>query len=132
MGAKFLLRVQRTGRKPYNKAMVLMLKWDDDDLGVTLAEDDLKKVFQDIYYFPAEHYVLSSNNANGIAENGFSYVILSFLPKHDGSNNLCVLRSCDWERRSVFIDVSLNHYSPITFLTIFISLTPITAHQMLR
>jgi hypothetical protein len=44
----------------YSKAYVLLLSWEDDDLGVQTEIDELRKVFNETYHFEVQEYKIPS------------------------------------------------------------------------
>ena len=67
-----------TGKSRYQAAHVLLLSWEDDDLGVLQQSDRLSGVFRDCYGFETEDWFIPSQNSHsalgkklqGFAETG--------------------------------------------------------------
>jgi hypothetical protein len=44
----------------YTRVLVLLLSWEDDDLGVRMEIDSLHKVFEDMYHFSVTEFKIPS------------------------------------------------------------------------
>lgn len=70
----------------YSKVEVLLLRWADDDLGVSAELKDLQHVFTDLYHFEVETYDIPSHRPN----NALSRRVLDFL-ENDREETLFIL-----------------------------------------
>jgi hypothetical protein len=48
----------------YSRVFVLLLSWEDDDLGVWTEIDSLQKVFEDMYHFAVTRFEIPSLKSN--------------------------------------------------------------------
>ena len=93
------------GRKSrYTGVFVLLLSWEDDNLGVTSEINELKDVFNQRYNFKTEEWKIPSNRSH----NKLGRRLLEFLD-HEGKENLLIVyygghgfmddnRQCIWSR----------------------------------
>ena len=52
----------RTSRR-YRDVVVLLLRWQDDDLGTETEVTDLECVFRDMYHYRTERYLIPSSDS---------------------------------------------------------------------
>lgn len=70
---EFLATVERatksafpnSGKSRYQAVHVLLLSWDEDDLGVLRELDRLSRVFTDLYGFNTEKWLIPSEDSHG-------------------------------------------------------------------
>ncbi|KAF8535113.1 hypothetical protein BDD12DRAFT_782774, partial [Trichophaea hybrida] len=80
-----------SGEKPYSKATVLFIKWDNDDLNVGPSEDKLKRVFRMIYGFSVQEFIIPSTKDSNFAELNTSKALVNFVLDNDAEQALLVL-----------------------------------------
>ncbi len=69
------------------KAYVLLLSWQDDDLGVTGELRQLEEVFQQIYHYHTEQYqIVCTRSYNSLARR-----LTVFLDEHERKDNLLIV-----------------------------------------
>ena len=70
----------------YREVHVLLLSWEDDNLGVKEEIDSLQRVFANFYHFDVEGYHIPADKPGQKAQAR----VMSFL-EHDNSNNLFIV-----------------------------------------
>lgn len=75
------------GRSRYKEAHVLLLSWEDDDLGVIDEVNDLQDVFRQTYNYETEVWKIPSKRAH----NSLATRIVQFVADHDARDSLLVL-----------------------------------------
>ena len=66
---------------------VLLLRWEEDDLGTEKEIDDLEEVFRDLYHYETERYVIPSDDSTLQLEDRLN----DFRRAHDSEANLLIL-----------------------------------------
>lgn len=95
----------RSGSSRYCDVYVLLLSWDDDDLGVVGEIDDLETVFREIYGYKVERWKIPSTTSH----NALVFQIMSSLRHFESSDKLFITyygghgymnddRQCVWLR----------------------------------
>lgn len=95
----------RSSSSRYCDVCVLLLSWEDDDLGVAVEIDDLEAVFQDLYGYTVERWKIPST----ISHNSLVYRIMQVLQNFESSDKLFITyygghgfmnddRQCVWLR----------------------------------
>lgn len=70
----------------YSKVQVLMLRWEDDDLGVITELNALEHVFVDLYHYAVQTYSIPSEKP----DKALKRRVLDFL-EDDGPETLLIL-----------------------------------------
>ena len=68
-------------------AFVLLLRWEDDNLGTEIELKDLEEVFRDVYHYNTEQYLIPSNDSTIQLE----YKLNDFRRTHDNGTNLLII-----------------------------------------
>jgi hypothetical protein len=76
----------RTSRR-YRDVVVLLLRWEEDDLGTETEISDLERVFQDMYHYRTERYLIPSKDS----ETQLEYFLNDFRRAHDDEASLLIL-----------------------------------------
>ncbi|KAL8769009.1 MAG: hypothetical protein Q9209_004926 [Squamulea sp. 1 TL-2023] len=76
----------RSGSSRYCDVYVLLLSWEDDDLGVVSEIDDLEAVFRDIYGYRVERWKIPSSTSH----NALVYRIMHSLRNFESSDKLFI------------------------------------------
>ncbi|KAI4257587.1 MAG: hypothetical protein L6R42_005559 [Xanthoria sp. 1 TBL-2021] len=76
----------RSGSSRYCDVYVLLLSWEDDDLGVVREIDDLEEVFRDVYGYRAERWKIPSTTSH----NSLVYRIMQALRDFESKNKLFI------------------------------------------
>jgi len=76
----------KTSRR-HTDAFVLLLRWEDDDLGTETELNDLEDIFQNIYHYNTEIYLIPSNDSTTQLE----YKLNDFRRVHDNGTNLLIV-----------------------------------------
>lgn len=76
----------RTSRR-YRDVVVLLLQWQDDDLGTETEVNDLERVFRDTYHYRTERYLIPSKDSATQLE----YKLNDFRKAHDHESSLLIL-----------------------------------------
>ena len=76
----------RTSRR-YCDVVVLLLRWQDDDLGTETEVADLERVFRDIYHYRTERYKIPSSDSATQLE----YKLNDFRRVYDHESSLLIL-----------------------------------------
>jgi hypothetical protein len=76
----------RTSRR-YRDVVVLLLRWEEDDLGTETEISDLERVFQDMYHYRTERYLIPSKDS----ETQLEYLLNDFRRAHDDEASLLIL-----------------------------------------
>ncbi len=71
----------------YTGAFVLLLRWEDDDLGTEIELKDLEAVFRNIYHYSTERYLIPSVDSTTQLE----YKLNDFRKAHDNGTNLLIV-----------------------------------------
>ena len=71
----------------HTKSSVLLLRWEEDDLGTEVEANDLENVFRDMYRYDTEQYLIPSHDSVTQLE----YVLNDFRKANDDENNLLIL-----------------------------------------
>ena len=71
----------------YRDVVVLLLRWQDDDLGTEREINDLECVFQDIYHYKTERYLIPSSDSTTQLE----YKLNDFRKAYDYESSLLIL-----------------------------------------
>ena len=71
----------------YNDTFVLLLQWEDDDLGTETEVNDLEKVFEDVYHYTTERFRIPS----GDPTNQLEYKLNDFRKAYDNGTNLLII-----------------------------------------
>lgn len=71
----------------YSSVHVLLLRWEDDDLGTEREVADLEKVFRDSYHYYTERYEIPTDDPTTQLE----YKLNDFRRAYDDGNSLLVL-----------------------------------------
>ncbi|KAL8711948.1 MAG: hypothetical protein Q9220_003644 [cf. Caloplaca sp. 1 TL-2023] len=79
-----------THSKPYKKVTVLMMHWDNDDMGVNAQERELAHIFTDVYNFTVESYLIPTTGKGGPAIYAAMHVA-NFVKEHQGPQNLLII-----------------------------------------
>ncbi|KAI9694723.1 MAG: hypothetical protein M1822_000339 [Bathelium mastoideum] len=76
-------------RKPrrYDNVYVLLLRWEDDDLGTQTELDALKVVFEKVYGYSTEEYLIPSHKPAQQLE----WKLINFRQAYDAEQNLLIL-----------------------------------------
>lgn len=116
---------------PYNKksryryAYVLLLSWEDDELGVQAEVQELNDVFSLTYCFPTEQWRIPSSNSH----NALAFRLMQFLKDYAIDEHLLVIyygghgsmnddRQCIWSWYvGVYFGGSINNCSFRPFRT---------------
>lgn len=81
-------RSHETKRK-YLKVQVLCLRWTNDDMNLGQVSDDLLQLFQDIYNFPTETFLIPHTSSTfGVAT---MKKVASVIEKIQGDKNLLIV-----------------------------------------
>ncbi|MCJ1330704.1 hypothetical protein MMC10_007390 [Thelotrema lepadinum] len=83
-GAKSAL--PRVSRR-HSEAHVLLVRWEEDDLGTVNEINDLDNVFKDLYNYQTEQYLIPSRSS----ANELEGALVDFKRAHDSDDNLLVL-----------------------------------------
>ncbi|KAL8992322.1 MAG: hypothetical protein Q9169_007189 [Polycauliona sp. 2 TL-2023] len=75
------------GTTRYSAVYVLLLYWEDDDLGVVDEIDDLEAVFRDIYGYTVDKWKIPSNNPH----NDLAFEIISALRQLQSPDKLFIV-----------------------------------------
>jgi hypothetical protein len=78
-----LLRVSRR----HSGAYVLLLRWEDDDLGTETELSDLGEVLRDVYYYTTERYLIPLDDPATQLEYGLN----DFRRAYDNGTNLLII-----------------------------------------
>ena len=84
---KSLKRVFTTKARPYDGVYVLLLRWEEDDLGIETEIKALDKVFRQTYNYVTERAIITSEDSFENLES----TIVEFRKKHDNENHLLIL-----------------------------------------
>lgn len=75
--------------KQYNRAAVLALHWENDDLGLTSIEQDLLQCFHDKFNFTVSSFTIPSASAYDAKAQTMT-AVNTFVKKNDGNNSLLI------------------------------------------
>ena len=75
------------GRSRYTNVHVLLLSWEDDNLGVMKEVRELEKVFADTYNYHTERFQIPSSRSH----NSLARRLTAFLDDFEGSKNLLIV-----------------------------------------
>lgn len=73
--------------RTYSDVFVLLLRWEDDDLGTESELDDLEDIFRNIYHYNTERYLIPSN----VPSKELEYRLISFRLAHDNKDGTNLL-----------------------------------------
>ena len=73
--------------RSYRNVVVLLLRWQDDDLGTETEVTDLERVFQDIYHYTSKRYLIPSSDSATQLE----YKLNDFRKAYDHESSLLIL-----------------------------------------
>ena len=76
-----------TTSKRYHDVVVLLLRWQDDDLGTESEIQDLECLFRDTYHYKTERYLIPSSDSATQLE----YKLNDFRRANDNESNLLIL-----------------------------------------
>lgn len=76
--------------KEYNRAAVLALHWENDDLGLISIEQDFLQCFHDKFNFTVSSFTIPSASAYD-AKSQTMTAVNTFVKKNDGNNSLLIL-----------------------------------------
>ncbi|KAL8949947.1 MAG: hypothetical protein Q9222_003979 [Ikaeria aurantiellina] len=76
----------RTSRCRYQNVCVLLLSWEDDDLGVAKEVDRLEDVFRDTYHYSIKRWKIPSSRSH----NKLTSFIIEALEELDFADKLCI------------------------------------------
>jgi tetratricopeptide (TPR) repeat protein len=71
----------------HSDVFVLLLRWEDDDLGTEVEIQDLETVFRDTYHYHTEQYLIPTDDSTTQLE----YKLTDFRKAHDNGTNLLIL-----------------------------------------
>lgn len=71
----------------HTAVFVLLLRWEDDDLGTETEINDLEETFREVYYYNTERYLIPSDDSTIQLENR----LLDFRRAYDNGTNLLIL-----------------------------------------
>lgn len=71
----------------HSDAFVLLLRWEDDDLGTETELNDLEDVFRGVYHYNTERYLIPSSDPTTQLE----YRLNDFRRAHDNGTNLLII-----------------------------------------
>ncbi|CAI6338130.1 unnamed protein product [Periconia digitata] len=71
----------------YHDVVVLLLRWQDDDLGTETEVNDLESVLRDLYHYRTERYLIPSSDSATQLE----YRLNDFRKAHDRDSSLLLL-----------------------------------------
>jgi tetratricopeptide (TPR) repeat protein len=71
----------------HSGAYVLLLRWEDDDLGTETEVSDLEEVFRDVYHYNTERYLIPSVDPTTQLE----YRLNDFRRAYDNGTNLLII-----------------------------------------
>lgn len=75
--------------KQYNRAAVLALHWENDDLGLTSIKQDLLQCFHDKFNFTVSPFTIPSASAYDAKAQTMA-AVNTFVKKNDGNNSLLI------------------------------------------
>jgi tetratricopeptide (TPR) repeat protein len=71
----------------HSGAYVLLLRWEDDDLGTEKETSDLEEVFRDVYHYTTERYLIPSDDPTTQLE----YRLNDFRRAYDNGTSLLII-----------------------------------------
>ncbi|KAL8941025.1 MAG: hypothetical protein Q9211_001991 [Gyalolechia sp. 1 TL-2023] len=74
----------------YTTVGVLMMHWDNDDIGVEPLEQDLATVFSELYNFNVETFVIPSHPQTGNVMNIMNRRLMDFTARYEGPRSLLI------------------------------------------
>ena len=83
---KSLRRVFPTDPRRYDAVYVLLVSWEDDELGTITEMDDLDKLFRETYHYTTERRTIPSIKPY----NSLEVTIVNFRNKFDSLDNLLI------------------------------------------
>lgn len=99
------------GKTRYRNVYVLLLCWEEDNLGVAVELQELDEVLSQTYHFQTQAWRIPSANAH----NALAFQLMDFLRNHDDRENLLMIyygghgemnddRQCVWSWFVWFLD----------------------------
>lgn len=79
-----------TSRNQYQKVAVLMLHWEHDDIGVVPLEDEMANLFEQLFNYAVERYVIEPYPLMRNSERNLSDRLTAFRNKYEGPRNLLI------------------------------------------
>ena len=73
---------------PYNRVIALLVRWQEDDLGVVDETKELEKILRDSYHYDVESWTIPSTK---LCYMELATKVLSILKEHDAPDNLFIL-----------------------------------------
>lgn len=81
-----LKRVFTTTPRRYDAVHVLLVRWEDDDLGTETEINDLDKIFRETYHYSTECQTIPTDDAF----NSLECTVVNFRQKNDSPDNLLI------------------------------------------
>jgi hypothetical protein len=81
-----LKRVFTTTPRRYDAVHVLLVRWEDDDLGTETEINDLDKIFRETYHYSTECRTIPTDDAF----NSLECTVVNFRQKNDSPDNLLI------------------------------------------
>jgi len=78
----------KTRQVPYKRVSALLVRWEEDDLGVVKEIEMLRRIFHDTYHFDVENFTIPSGKRGYL---GLIERIKSLLEIYDAEDNLFIL-----------------------------------------
>ena len=78
----------KTRQVPYKRVSALLVRWEEDDLGVVKEIEMLHRIFHDTYHFDVENFTIPSGKRGYL---GLIERIKSLLDIYDAEDNLFIL-----------------------------------------
>ncbi|KAL9586255.1 MAG: hypothetical protein Q9212_001031 [Teloschistes hypoglaucus] len=111
------------GKTRYHNVYVLLLCWEEDNLGVAVELQELDKVLGQTYHFQTEAWRIPSTNPH----NALAFRLMEFLRDHDDRENLLMIyygghgemnddRQCVWSCTNVVDSPTVQWYGLQTLL----------------
>ncbi|KAL8776403.1 MAG: hypothetical protein Q9203_003400 [Teloschistes exilis] len=111
------------GKTRYHNVYVLLLCWEEDNLGVAVELQELGEVFSQTYHFQTEAWKIPSTNSH----NALAFRMMEFLRDHDDRENLLMIyygghgemnddRQCVWSCTNVVDSPTVQWYGLQTLL----------------
>jgi hypothetical protein len=79
-------------RTSYQKVSVLMMHWENDDLGVVASQAELATVFRTVYGFEVSRFVIPSQRTTQYAQRKTVSALESMIEELDMPNSLFIVQ----------------------------------------
>jgi hypothetical protein len=79
-------------RTSYKKVGVLMIHWENDDIGVQSSQDQLASVFRTVYGYEVSRFVIPSGRSTQFAQRATRRALGDMMDELDSPNSLLIVQ----------------------------------------